>query len=161
MLKPVVEQIMCQMVPKHVPLMKAQISTLETKQIMKERGHTLSAVTLVTSQVTSKQCWTRWTWTSEYLDCHILLWNKLRTLVFVNWSRSSRTTFTDMLFNAIHCKRKPTTRSVRRQSKWFRTWATQSFWNCSRRTLSRSAQNAYHVGVKASSIAHAGISWKK
>ena len=32
------------------------------------------------------------------------------------------------------------------------------FLNCSRRTLRRSAQNAYHTGVKASSIAHAGIS---
>ena len=69
------------------------------------------------------QCWTRWTLTSEYLDCHILLWNKIRTLVFVKWSRRSRTTLTDMLFNAIYNKKKPT-RSSRWQSKWFRTWAT-------------------------------------
>ena len=33
----------------------------------------LSAVTQVTSQITSNQCWTTWTWTSEYLDCHILV----------------------------------------------------------------------------------------
>ena len=128
---------------------------------MRERWHPLSAVTQVTSQVTSNQCWTRWTLTSEYLDCHILLWNKLRTFVFVNWSRRSRTTLTDNLFNEIYNKPKLTTRSVRRPRKWFRTWATQSCLNCSRRTLRRNANNAYHSGVKALSIAHAGISWKK
>ena len=32
---------MCQTVPKHVPLMKAQASTLETKQFMIERGNPL------------------------------------------------------------------------------------------------------------------------
>ena len=57
--------------PKHVPLMKARTSTLETKQIMIERGHPLFAVTQVTCKVTSNQCWTKWTLTSEYLDCHI------------------------------------------------------------------------------------------
>ena len=55
----------------------------------------------------------------------------------------------------------PTFSSTIRQRKWFRTWATWSCLNCSRRTLRRSAKNAYHTGVKASSIAHAGISWKK
>ena len=34
--------------------------------------------------------------------------------MFVNWSRRSRITLTDMLFNAISNKTKPTTRSVRR-----------------------------------------------
>ena len=68
----------------------------------------LLAVAQVTSQVTSKQCWTRLTLTSEYLDCPILLWNKLRPLVFVSWSRRSRTTLTDMLFNAIYNKKRPT-----------------------------------------------------
>ena len=156
-----VTRITSQEFPKHVHLMKAQTSTLETKQIMIERGNPLSAVTQVTSQVTSNQCWTRgehWlpnTWIATFCSE-----NKLRTLVFVNWLRRSRT-LTDILFNAIYKKTKPATRSVRWQSKWFRTWATQSFLNCSRRTLRRSSQNAYHTGVKASSIAHAGISWKK
>ena len=49
---------------------------------MTERGNPLLAVTQVTSQITSEQCWTRWTLTSEYPDCHILLWSKLRALVF-------------------------------------------------------------------------------
>ena len=40
----------------------------------------LFAVTQVTRKVTSNQCWTRLTLTSEYLDCHILLWNKLHKL---------------------------------------------------------------------------------
>ena len=42
--QPVVEtdtQIMCQTVPKHVPFMKAQASTLETKQFVIERGNPL------------------------------------------------------------------------------------------------------------------------
>ena len=38
---------------------------------------------------------------------------KLRTLVFVNWSRRSRTTLTDILFNAIYNRTKPTIRPVR------------------------------------------------
>ena len=80
-----------------------EIEVLFMKKLLNmiERWHPLSAVTQVTSQVTS-QCWTRWTLTSEYLDCHILLWNKLRTLVFVKWSRRSRTTLFDMLFNSIY-----------------------------------------------------------
>ena len=94
-------------------------STLEKKQIMIERVHSLFAVTQVTRKVTSKQYCTRWTLTSECVDCHILLWNKLRTLVFfLNWSRRSRTTLTDILFNSIYNKTKPTTRSVRRQRKY-------------------------------------------
>ena len=43
-------------------------------------------------------------------------------LAFVNLSRRSRTT--DNLFNEIYNKTKLTTRSVRRQRKWLRTWAT-------------------------------------
>ena len=35
------------------------------------------------------------------------------------------------------------------------------FLNCSRRTVRRSAQNAYHTGVKASSIAHARASLER
>ena len=104
---------------KHVPLVKTRTSTLEKKQIMIERVHSLFAVTQVTRKVTSKQCCTRWTLTSECVDCHILLWNKLKTLVFLlNWSRRSRTTVTDILFNSIYNKTKPTTRSVRRQRKY-------------------------------------------
>ena len=96
---------------KHVYFIKKLLNMIE-------RWHPLFAVTQVTREVTSKQCWTRWT----YPDCHIPLWNKLRTLAFVNWSRRSRTTITDNFFNEIYNKTKPTIRSVRRQRKWFRTW---------------------------------------
>ena len=83
-----------------------------------ERRDPLFAVT----QITSNQCQTRLTSTSEYPDCHIQLWNKLRTIMFVNSFRRSRTTLTDNLFNEIYNKTNPTTRSVRRPRKWFRTW---------------------------------------
>ena len=112
-------------------------------KVPNQTNHPLFAVTQVTRKVPSNQCWTRRTLTSEYLDCHILLWNKLGTLVFVNWSRRSRTTLTDILFNEIYDKTKPTIRSVQNQRTWFRTWATWSCLNCSRQTLGRSAKNAY------------------
>ena len=72
---------------KHVLFVKKLWHTIE-------RGNLLFAV----MQITSSQCWTRWTLTSEYPDCHILFWNKLRTIVFVNLRRRSRTTLTDNLF---------------------------------------------------------------
>ena len=74
--------------PKHVFLVTARTSMWKTKQITIERWNLLFAVV----QITSAQCWTRLTSTSEYLDCHILLWNKLIFIVFVNsWSRSRTT----------------------------------------------------------------------
>ena len=99
--------------------------------------------------------------TSEYVDCHILLWNKLTTVVFVNLSGRSRITLTDNLVNKTHNKTKPATRSVRRPRKWFRTLAMWSCLDCSRLIPRRSAKNASHTGSKASSIVHAGTSWKK
>ena len=149
---------MCQMVAKHVLVMKAKHSTLEAKHFVKERTNPLLIMTI---QVMSKQCWTRWTWTSEFQGYHILLWSMRRAQAFENWFRKLRTTQTDMLFNKICDKTKPTTRSVECQNGWFRTWATLNCLNCSRRTPKRSAKHAYHTGVKASSIANAGISWKK
>ena len=60
--------------------------------------------------------------TSEYPDCHILLWNKLTTIVFVSLSSRSRTTLTDQLFNTIYNKIMPTTHLVINQRKWLWTW---------------------------------------
>ena len=45
----------------------------------------------------------------------------------VRESRRSRTTFTDILFNTIYNKTKPTTRTVRWQSKWFRMGNVEFF----------------------------------
>ena len=78
-------QKMCRKFPENVLFMKAWGSTLETKQFLIERSFVLYTVT---NQVMSKQCWTRWTWTSEFQDYHILFWSKLRALVFENWSRN-------------------------------------------------------------------------
>ena len=47
-------QVTRKVLPKHVPLMTARTSTLETKQIMTERRNPLFAVTQVTSKVTKQ-----------------------------------------------------------------------------------------------------------
>ena len=95
-------------------------------------------------QITSAQCWTRLTSTSEYLDCHFLLWNKLITIVFVNSRREDREpTVTDNLFNEIHNKTMPTSHFVRSPRKWLRTWAMLSCLNCSKQNLKRNAKSAF------------------
>ena len=95
---------MCQIVAKHVLVMKAKDSTLEIKHFVKERWDPLLTMTI---QVMSKQCRTRWTWTSEFQDYHILLWSMRRVQAFENWFRKLRTTQTDTLFNKIYDKIKP------------------------------------------------------
>ena len=85
------------------------------------------------------------------LDYHILLWNKLITIVFVSSWRRSRTTLTTNSSTSYN-KTTPTTHSVRSPRKWLRTWAMWSCLHCSRQNLKRNAK---------SSIAPAGISWKK
>ena len=45
----------------------------------------------MTNQVMSKQCWTRWTWTSEFQGYHIPLWSMLRALAFEPRSTCSST----------------------------------------------------------------------
>ena len=74
---------------KHVFLVTARTLIWKKKQITNERRDTLFALNQ------SVQCYTRLTSTSEYLDCHILLWNKLRTIVFVSSLSRSRITLTD------------------------------------------------------------------
>ena len=105
------------------PKVLNQANQIQTQIMMIERWNPLFAATQVSRKVTSSQCWTRWTWTSEFQGSHILPWRMRRVLAFVNCSRRSRTTLTDNLFNEINNKTKPTARSVRRQSKWFRMWA--------------------------------------
>ena len=125
---------------KHVLFMKKLLNMIE-------RGNPLLVVTQVTSQVTSKQCWTRWTWTSEVQDCHILLWSRRRVPAFEIWFRNLRTTQIDSLFNKIYDKIKAITRLVQNQRKWCWKWATSNCLNCSRRIPKRSAQHACHTGV--------------
>ena len=94
---------------------------VEDEHFVWDRGNPFSIMTI---QVMSKQCWTRWTWICEFQGYHILLWSMRRVQAFENWFRKLRTTQTDMLFNKIYDKTKPTIFSVRNQSRWFRTWAT-------------------------------------
>ena len=97
--------------PNTFLLMKARTSMLKMKQLMIEQRNPLFAV----KQITINQSLTELTSTSEFQDCHILLWSKLRALVFENWLIRSRTTQINMLFNEIYNKTKLTTRSVRRK----------------------------------------------
>ena len=83
---------------KHVFLMTARTLIWKKKQITNERRDPLFALNQ------SVQCLTRLTSTSEYPDCHILLRNKLRTIVFVSSLSRSRTTLTDKIFNEIYNK---------------------------------------------------------
>ena len=66
-----------------------------------------------------------------------------------------------MLFNKIYDKINHLILSVQSQNKWFGMLETSNCVNCSRRNPKRSAQHDYHTGVKATSIAHAGISCRK
>ena len=87
---------------------------LFTKKVFlrKERRDPLLTMTI---QVMSKQCWTRWTCTSEFQDYHILLWSMRRVPAFENWFRELRTTLIDTLFNKIYDKIKPITLLVQNQ----------------------------------------------
>ena len=52
------------------PKVPNQTNQIQTQIMMLERWNPLIVVTQVTRNVTSNQCWTRLTSTSEYLDCH-------------------------------------------------------------------------------------------
>ena len=65
----------------------------------------------------------RCTSTSGCLDCHMLLWNNPKILVFVNSWRRSRVTLIDKIFKPTYNKTMPTTHLVKNQRRWLRTWA--------------------------------------
>ena len=70
---------------------------LYNMQIMIERGDPL----WLDNQSVRPQRSTRWTSTSEFLDCHMQLWNKPKILVFVRSRRRSRITLIDKLFKTM------------------------------------------------------------
>ena len=71
----------------------------------------------------------------------LLLWNKLRTIVFVNSLRRSRTTQIDMLFNKIYDKTKPTILFSAESKRMIQDVGNEELFEfCSRRTLRRSAK---------------------
>ena len=100
-------------------LLDKQKSTNQPNQtlflIMIERGDPL----WLDNQPVRPHISKRWTSTSEYPDCHILLWNKLWTIVFVNSWRRSKVTLTDKIFKPIYNKVTPTTHPVKSQRRWF------------------------------------------
>ena len=113
------------------------------------------AVTQVTRKVTSNQCWTRWlqnTWIATL--CCETSWE-----LSCSWigQEDREPPSPTNLFNEICKKTKPTIRSVRRQREWFRTWGSvEMFELFETGPKDARAKNAYHTGVKASSIAHRG-----
>ena len=62
-------------------------------------------------------------------------------------SEKLRTTQIDTIFSKVYDKIKQKNHFVQNQRKWFRTWATSSCLQCSRRNPKRSAQHAYHTGM--------------
>ena len=140
----------CQIVLKHVLLMKAKRSTLEMKHFVRERKDPLLIMTWVMSQ----WWWRRRTWTSEFQDYRI---PSRRVPAFENWFRKLRTIQIDMLFNKIYGKTNHLIPSVQNQNKWFRMWVTSNYVNCSRRNPKRSAQRVYRTGIPVWSTARAGI----
>ena len=140
--------------------MKAQASTLETEQIMIERGNPLLAVTQVTSQVTTMML------NEVNIDFRILGLqhsvvkqaesSRVRELVKKIENHPYRHALQlDPLQNKAYHPFSATTKKMTQDV------ATLSCLSFSRRTLRHSAKHAYHIGVKASSIVRAGISWKK
>ena len=102
----------------------------------------------------------RWTSILGCLDCHMQLWNMPKILVFVSSLRRSRVTLIDKIFKPIYSKVMLTTHLMKNQRRWFRTWAIWSYLSYARQFLKCNAQNAFFTGIKASSTALAGISWK-
>ena len=117
---------------------------------------------VMTIWVLSKQCWTRQTWTSEFQDYHVPLWNTRKVPAFDNWFIKLRTTQIDMLFNKIYDRIKQLILSVQNQNEWFGMLETSNCVNCPRRNPTRSAKYVYHTGTTlASYIARAGTSCVK
>ena len=127
-------------VPKHVLVMKAWASKLETKHFVIERGQPVRKPWR-TSQVMSNQCRTRWTWTSEFQGYHILLTR------FENWLTESKTTQIDMLLNKIYEKQslQPIQCGVKADDSGSGQ-RRASCLNVLRRTPRRSAKHAYRSG---------------
>ena len=138
-------------------VMKPIRSPLMMKYFVKEWRNPL----LIMTRIMNRWWWTRQTWTSEFQDCHILLWNTRNVPAFENWFRKLRTTQIDTLFNKIYDRINHLTFSDQSQHKWFGMLETSNYVNYSRRNPERSAKYVYHTGTLASSIARADTSCVK
>ena len=143
----------CKTALEYVLLMKAIRSTLTMKYFVKEWKNPL----LIMTRVMNQWWWTRQTWTSEFQDYHIPLWNTRKVPAFDNWFRKSRTQI-DILFKKIYDRINHLILSVQNQSKWFGMLRTSSYVNYSWRNPKRSAKYAYHAGTLVSFTARAGTS---
>ena len=79
-------------------LLDKQKSTNQPNQTLIEFFEWGGPLLTMTIQVMSKQCWARWTWTTEFQDYHILLWSMRRVPALENWFRKLRTSQIDTLF---------------------------------------------------------------
>ena len=142
---------------EYVLLMKAIRSTLTMKYFVKEWKNPL----LIMTRIMIHWWWTRQTWTSEFQDNHIPLWNTRKVPAFDNWFRKLRTTQIDTLNNKIYDRINHLILSVQNQNKWFRMLGTSNYANYSRRNPKRSAKYIYHTRTLALSTARAGTSCVK
>ena len=69
---------------EYVVFMKAIRSTLKMKNFVKEWQNPL----LIMTRIMNQWWWTRQTWTSEFQDYHIPLWNTRKVPAFDNWFRT-------------------------------------------------------------------------
>ena len=135
---------MCQIDLEHVPFMKAKHSTVETKHFVKERRDPLLIMTI---WVMSTQCWTRWTWTSEFQGCDILLWSMGRV-----------TSLRDLIQKIENHPDRHALQQHLRQNQAYSTFSPESkndseneqhriILNSSRRNPKRSAQHSFPTGT--------------
>ena len=141
----------CQIVLKHVLLMKAKRSRLETGRSVAD--HDVSHESIMVNEAD--------------MDFRIPGLPHSVGEARAEYQRSRidseklRTIQIDMLFNKIYDKINHLILSVQNPNKWFRMWVTSNHVKCSRPNPKRSAQYVSHTGIPVWSTARAGISCTK
>ena len=100
---------------------------------------------LIMTRIMNQWWWTRQTWTPEFQDYHIPLWNTRKVQAFDKWFRKLRTTQLDMLFKKIYDRINHLIISVQNQNKWFGMCVTSNYVKYSRRNPKRSAY--WNIGI--------------
>ena len=114
------------------------------------------------ARVMNQWWWTRQTWSSEFQDYHIPLWNTRKVPAFDNWLIQKIENHPDR-----HALQQDPRRNqslnpfIQNPNKWFRMLGTSNDANYSRLNPRRSAQYVSHTGTLVSSIARASISCMK
>ena len=156
-----VTQVTRQEPPKHVPLMKAQTSTLETKQILiaretRCRPWRKSRARWRATNAERGEHWFPNTWSATF--CCETSWELLCSRIGQEDQEPPSPTCSSTRFTT-----KQSLQPVQYDDKANDSGRGQrgAVWIARDGLQKRSAKHAYHTGVQASSIAHAGISWKK